>query len=229
MNSYIIASNPRSGSHLLRGILSQNKCGNPTEALIEFIFFEKSNEEPKTIEAFRRPATKGDFCGMTIQVRHLKEVYRIVEKLTGRVPENILQGLNIFCPNPKFIYLHRIDKVRQAISHVKAKRTSNYSHFPFDKKKEVDYGEYNNIEITEYMKRSCVWDSFWLDFFDRNAIEPLTISYEELVKNKVLTAVKIFEFLGHTPDMIQMNPDLLPIRQYDEVSQDWYDKYHADE
>ena len=225
MQYYIIASNPRTGSHLLRSILTQNKCGNPIEMFLDFVF----NPEEQTLRDFREKTTKGDFSGMVVQVHHIKLVSHVVEKLIGRVPQNIVDGLNILFPNPKFIYLHRIDKVRQAISFLKARRTQNYSHFPSHEKKEVDYGEYSQNDIMEHMRRLCIWDSFWLNFFSRNGIEPLTISYEELVKNKLLTVVKVFEFLGHTPDMVKMNSDMMPIRQYDAVSQEWYDKYYADE
>ena len=194
---------------------------------LDFVF--KPERKTKTLTDFRKAATKWNFCGATIQAHHVKRVFRIVEELTGDVPENILEGLNILLPNPKWIYLHRIDKVKQAISFLKARRTQNYYHFPSHEKKEVDYGEYSQNDIMEHMRRLCIWDSFWLNFFSRNGIEPLTISYEELVKNKLLTVVKVFEFLGHTPDMVKMNSDMMPIRQYDAVSQEWYDKYYADE
>ena len=226
MQYYIVASNPRTGSHLLCSILAQNKCGEPLEMFLDFIF----KPEGKTLTDFRKAATKGDFCGVTVQVHHLKRVFRIVEELTGRVPENIMSGLQTLFPDAKWIYLYRHDKVKQAISLLKARRTQDYEHFPWDKDKnnQIDYGEYSREEIRMHLEWFCIWDSFWLTFFKRNAIEPLFISYEELVDNKLLTTVKVFEFLGYTTDTVKMNPDFMPIRQYDEVSQEWYNKYHAD-
>ena len=74
---------------------------------LDFIF----KPEGQTLTDFHKTGTKGNFCGITVQAHHVKRVFRIVEELTGRVPGNILEGLNILLPNPKFIFLHRIDKV----------------------------------------------------------------------------------------------------------------------
>ena len=127
----------------MRSILAQNKCGKPGEMFQKYVF----DPEGQTLTDFHKTGTKGKFCGITVQAHHLKRVFRIVEELTGRVPENILEGLNILLPNPKFIYLHRIDKVKQAISFLKARRTGNYRHYPTDGEKEVDYGEYSHTMI----------------------------------------------------------------------------------
>lgn len=226
MKYYIIASNPRTGSHLLRSILTQNLCGEPVEMMLPSVF----NPKDKTLKDFRKRCTKGNFCGGTLQVQHLKRIFNLVEHLTGHTPENIYRGLQTLFPDAEWIYLYRHDKVKQAISLVKARRTQDYRRFPGhkDKDKKVDYGKYNREEITQHMAWCCIWDSFWLNFFSRNGIEPLFISYEELVKNKLFTTVKIFEFLGYTPDSVKMNPDFMPIRQYDEVSQDWYNQYYTD-
>jgi len=215
----------------LRSILTQNQCGNPIELFNLHGDADKAQtdfQKHSGLTNYRAYCTKGDFCGPVLQAQHVERVFRIVEAFTGNSPKSILEGLNVLFPNPKWMCLYRHDKVKQAISHLKAKRTHSYSQYPSHEKKEMDYGEYSESEITHFLKQVCIWDSFWLTFFQENDIEPLFISYEELIANKVLTAVKIFEFLGHTPDSVKMNIELMPIRQYDAVSQAWYDKYLTD-
>jgi LPS sulfotransferase NodH len=124
--------------------------------------------------------------------------------------------------------LHRFDKLKQAISHVKARRTKEWSRFPLQEKRELNHGAYSQEDITANLIKFAVWDSYWFTFFKGNGIQPLFISYEELVENKLLTTAKIFEFLGHTIDTVKMNPEIMPVRQSDVLSEDWYHQYCTD-
>ena len=186
-----------------------------------------TEERWETLEQFHQETTKGDFRGITMQYRQLEHVSSFVKRFIGQESKDTFAGLNILFPNAKWIYLYRHDKVKQAVSLAKVKLTQEYVRFPTYEKREVGPLVYEEEAITKQLRNLSAQDSFWLTYFQRHEIAPFFVSYEELLENKLLTSMKIFEFLEHKPDKLQMNPDFLPIPLYDTVSQEWYDKYNS--
>ena len=108
---------------------------------------------------------------------------------------------------------------------MKARRTSVYRN---GSQQKGDVGEYNNIEIANHIANLHRFEMLWEAYFKKHNIEPLVVSYDALVASKMRVISSIFEFLRHDREVLTLNPDLIPKRQYDEVSEDWYNKFLSD-
>ena len=100
----------------------------------------------------------------------------------------------IFCPNFKSVYLTRNDFIRQGISLYKAV-TSNYYHANQDIKA-VKNVNYDSSKIKAWILHILYQEFFWEELFKTNKIQPLRITYEQLVKNTGLCVSSILSHIG---------------------------------
>ena len=215
MINYIICTQPRSGTHLLRALLVQQGCGNPEE------LHKLVTGEIKTPDDFYKKCRIGDVAGTTLhklhfgrQIKHLKKLFSL------EAEEHDLRILEALFPEPKFIFFYRRDKIKQAISFKKSHRTGHYRY-----KKNADFGEYNEQEITDFIVHLCVSESRWMSFFKKNNITPHILTYEDLCEKPVESVCGILEFLQLDRDHIEINEENLPTRHYDATSEKWYRRY----
>lgn len=215
MINYFICTQPRSGTHLLRELLSQQGCGNPEE------FHFLTVGVIKTLDDLLRKCTIDDVVGVTIHRVHFGGVIKYLKKsLSLETEENPLRVLETFFPEPKFIYLYRRDKVKQAISFKKAHRTDHYTY-----KGDPNFGEYSEQEIAVFIQHLCIAEALWMQFFHKHHIEPYILTYEDLCENPVGAVRRILEFLQFDKAPIEVNEENLPVRQYNEISEKWHNRY----
>lgn len=211
MKHYIIAGSHRSGSHFLKDLLVQQKCG------IAFDYLERIN----TVEELYETGHLGGVWGMTLFAVHLDKKLEILKKLAEPVQyDDNFHMLRSLFPGVKFVHLSRRNKVKQAISRVKALRTGRY----MSSDAKVDAGMYSENEISKSISYACRNDAKWLDFFRAGNIKPYTLSYEELCDNTRDALMGLFDFLQVKIE-IEINPESLPNRLYDSTSEDWYSKF----
>ena len=215
MINYFICTQPRSGTHLLRKLLVQQGCGNPAE------LHPLMTGKIKTLDDFYRECTINNVAGATIHKLHFGRYIKHLKKLLSlEAEEHDLRVLEAFFPEPKFIFFYRRDKVQQAISFKKAHRTGNYRY-----KRNADFGEYNEQEITDLILHLSVSEARWMLFFKKNNITPHILTYEDLCENPVESLRGILAFLQFDRDRIKINEEKLPIQQYDTTSEKWYRRY----
>ena len=223
MKSYIIYSMPRSGTRLLKSLLMQQNCGTPSENLnpIEIEKFEVMPRQ-KRLPYFYELGTQGGIFGITIHTYHLMNQKGIdfLKELSGTQQEDPFELLRRLFPCAKHLYLYRRNKLKQAISWLKAERTGAFS-----KNKDSMVGEYSSGDISENIKRISRFDAIWLGFFEKYDIHPFTLTYEELCRNKKRMISNILDFLEVDRDNIHINPDMLPARLYNTTSEEWYQRY----
>ena len=210
MKYYIIASSQRSGSHFLKDLLIQQKCGRA------FDYLERIN----TISDLYETGHLGGVWGMTLFAVHLDKKLEILKKLAEPVQYNNFHMLNQLFPGVKFVHLFRQNKIKQAISRVKALRTGRYT----SSDDEVDCGMYSENEIAKSISYACRNDAKWLNFFSAGNIKPYTLTYEELCDNTRDALMGLFDFLQVKRE-IEINLESLPKRLYDSTSEDWYSKF----
>ena len=215
MKYYIICTQPRTGSHLLRALLRQQRCGNPDELIQQL-----RTEHVKDLDSLYKKGILGDVFGMTVHQLHFLSGLKILREHTGMQKESDFTLLNTLFPNVKFIYLYRRDKVKQAISYVKAHRTGHYTF-----KGDTQFGAYSESEITKFMEYICRSEAKWLNFFDKYQIKHYDITYESLCSDPIESVRGILNSLGVESPLGKINERLLPTRQYDEISEIWYKKY----
>jgi LPS sulfotransferase NodH len=128
-------------------------------------------------------------------------------------------------PNPTFVYLRRMDRVRQAVSAMIAEQTNAWRSFSSSQARasspEVTY-EYERILSLMASADYCYEQ--WERFFDENRITPLRLSYETLINPDRAALGQLLEALGAD---VQPSPPRLQ-RQADARSESFVRRFLHD-
>ena len=168
-------------------------------------------------EKFYKKSILNHVFGTVIHRLHYTGGMKRLRELSGMVKENDFEVLNTFFPSAKFIYFYRDNKVKQAISFLKAERSRHYTF-----KDNPEFGEYSKKEISKYITHLCISEAQWSDFFTQYGINPYVLSYESLCSNTEGSLRNVLDFLDFDASKIEIDESDLPIRQYNEISEDWY-------
>jgi LPS sulfotransferase NodH len=119
----------------------------------------------------------------------------------------------------KYIHLVRRDKLRQAISLLKARQTDQF-RFNVPKKNEPYY---DIVELEKTLKEIVRLDHQWEIFFERISIQPYRIYYEDMVIDIEDTGFRIADYLG----IQKPKPPYIPYlqRQSDSTNVEWASKW----
>ncbi|MCB8944618.1 MAG: sulfotransferase domain-containing protein [Ardenticatenaceae bacterium] len=237
--SYIICATPRSGSHLLCEALKNTKlAGIPDEYFITHEGKLPNETEhiikrygKKTLEEFRQlvfevGSTPNGAFGISIlrgDIPHILNNYRELPQYRELTDPQLM---NVLFNNPKYIWLTRQDKVRQAVSLAKAVQTDVWrqsTHEQFERKQEPVF-DFHSIDFR--YNRLVEDDLEWSQFFAQQNITPFKVVYEELVNNYEQTAVAILDYLNIShPEKIEFGERRLQ-KQADRLSEEWVARYN---
>lgn len=214
---YVVCSTPRCGSSLLCETLSRTLlAGVPTE------YFDEM--------------TRQDFCRVWKIDKNEHYLPALIRKKTS--PNGVFgfkahfhqyaetfgtESLPNFCPRLKYIWVSRRDPVRQAVSYWRAIQTNQWAstHQCTNDSPQFDFEQIRKLkQQNEFEQRE------WKKFFDRHAIQPLQLTYEEFFPQPINAAKRCLEFLeiarpGQLPDIV-----LTLQRQSDELSEQWVRQFH---
>jgi LPS sulfotransferase NodH len=128
-------------------------------------------------------------------------------------------------PNPRYIWLRRRDKVRQAVSRCKALQTTIWISRTSREAREDPRFDFEQIETI--VQQIEVWEAGWQTYFDTYNLDPLVLYYEDFVTALDTT---LFTILDHLD--IPFPPDMeCPLPQTekmaDEMSEAWVQQYYA--
>lgn len=188
--SYLVCSTPRSGSTLLcEGLRATGALGTPTE------YF---NIEASVVPLRRRwgSASPEDFVRDLYRFRtsadgvfgaklHWQQVEELRTDLgldrapnRGLMPEHqVLDGL---FPGARYLYVHRADDERQAVSYWLAERTRQWSVHHGEEPPPAPLPDYDFAGIDEIRRKIEHGDACWARYFADSGIHPLRVTYEEL-------------------------------------------------
>lgn len=220
MNYYMICSEARSGTHFLKAPLGHLKIGNPREFFCGDILSSITN-----INSLMEYCV-GGYWGVTVFSGYLASGIKKLKALSGLSTENDWEVLNTLFPGIKFIHYCRINKIKQAISAVKAGRTNVFVK-RLNMPTLLDNTEFCRKEILQKIDKLVQREAAWLNFFDRYQITPYVLTYEDLCRDRVTALENLLCFLEF--DTVNLTEALsgvqYPIQQYDEISEEWYQKY----
>jgi trehalose 2-sulfotransferase len=170
--------------------------------------------------------TANGVFGAKLMWNQLPELQTLAGKLpefTGLETADLLERL---FGGPRYIWVSRGDKVRQAVSLWKALQTRRWRHE--DAGGERPQPEYRFEGIHHLVGRLESEDRGWRDFFSEHGLEPLAISYEDdLEPDPDGTVRRVLSWLGvRTPEGSTSRPPLR--RQSDGLSDEWVASYHRD-
>lgn len=238
--SYVICSMPRSGTHLLgEALQNTGRAGRPDEYFICDHQGQMENQfgniaelyGKKTLEEFRELVTElgsspNGVFGITIMGGYFHTVldnYRVLPQYQDMGDYDLMNALLY---TPQYIWLIRKDKVRQAVSIVKALQTNVWrkqTHSD-DEVEHTPIFDFDKIDF--YYNRILSAEAEWELYFKKNNIVPFKIAYEDLVQNYEQTAVEILNFLNLPADNLTFASRQLK-RQANRSNDEWVSQYHA--
>jgi trehalose 2-sulfotransferase len=218
--SYMICSLPRSGSSLLCEYLAGTlQAGMPAEYFRPDVIARLSRRwRAESFDRYLRALMerKTSPNGVFGIKAHWGQ-YR--EAVGDREPASLF-------PNLHFVEVSRTDRLRQAISWVRALQTGNWSSLmsPAGATAAV----FDRDEIERRIARLDREQAAWLEFFRAHSTAPHRITYEELADDPERTIRELFGYLGVEPAAgFQLVPAAME-RQSDELSEEWVARYLAE-
>ena len=216
---YIICSFYRSGTNFLKSLMRGVPCGLPNEHL-RHLFKATGDNAINDIETLYDKGLKGGVWGGMFYWLNYTPAMKKLKEISGFGEDtDDFEVLNNIFPGVKFIYLYRLNKVKQAISFIKHQQCKDPSGYKYDASR-------IKTVISEIVKA----DAHWMIFFQKYNIVPHFLTYESLCKNKVKAISNILDFLE-----IQFVSDIsledhinnirVTDRQYDAINEEWYQRF----
>ena len=177
-------------------------------------------------EALRRGTTENGVLGTKIMWAYFRDFVRLARRTPGlegvppcEVPAVVLPNLR------RFVWIHRRDTTRQAVSLWKALQTRQWRR---DSDEDVDgQGMRFSYAAVDHLKlRIDEHNAAWRGFFEECDVEPMEVVYEEFVEDYAGTVLWLLEGIGVTiPERFAVTePEMR--RQADELSEEWVRLYN---
>jgi trehalose 2-sulfotransferase len=132
-------------------------------------------------------------------------------------PDELLAGT---FPGLRYVWLRRMDKVRQAVSLWRALQTQTWRGGSGAQPTAV----YSRAAIAHLTTRLADHDASWGAFFAHHGLRPLELVYEEYVDDVPGAVAEVLKHLGLPPIRIG-NPEPPMRRQADAISDEWAEAY----
>lgn len=244
--SYVICTSPRSGSTLLCQLLREaGDAGYPgshfhepsLEKCLGYYGFQKEQFATQVDaltavfqKVFEYGKGKSDIFGLRLQ-RHSFDFF--IEQLSILHPSLLddESRINAAFGNTLFIHLTRENKLDQAISYVKAQQSGLWHIAPdgtelerLSEPKEIVYDAASissQLELLEHMEIG------WKDWFWREDIKPLRITYNELSTYPYDTLMMVLRKLGLKHEQrAEISPPTAKLA--DETNKEWAERFKSE-
>jgi LPS sulfotransferase NodH len=239
--TYVICTNPRSGSYLLSdGLASTRLAGRPLE------WFSPHAEESRRARWGLDKSPDATYASYLDQVRvrsttrngisgtklHFYQFTELVKKLTdvegfeGMTTAEMM--MKVF-PNLRYLWLTRRDKARQAISYLLATKTGDWWIIDGGKlgrsEDTIAESDFDPLAVARLEETLAQNDGAWLSYFENNNVSPLIVYYEDLAADYRGTVVRILKWLEvPNADAVAVRPSRLK-QQSTARNEDWLKRY----
>jgi LPS sulfotransferase NodH len=218
--SYMVCSIPRSGSSLLCELLAgTGLAGAPAE----FFHPDKMRAlrrrwEARTVDDYLREllARKTSPNGVFGAKAHWEQYHPLFGDAD---PRGVL-------PDPLLVFITRHDRLRQAVSWVRALQTLEWA--AQNGPREKSDAAFDSEHITRKLGRIDREEDAWEALFERHGLTPHRVVYEDFVAAQEATVRQVLEAVGvEAPPSLDLPPPALD-RQADELSDAWVERYLAE-
>lgn len=238
--TYIICATPRSGSYLLAyGLDATGLAGHPDEYFeirgmlnrVKNMGVQVGGFEDYVHHLRDNLSSPNGIFGAKVMWSDMQNCFSYYIGATpGSVDADMPARMRDLFGDLQYVFITRQNKVRQAISLVKASQTQiwmerNQPESTALPKRETEYnfkvikGQYDTIRKM---------DEHWRNYFTNGSIEPLIVVYEDMAANFHQTILNVLEFLNiPIPDGF-VPPDPTLKKQADAVSDEWHDHFLSD-
>jgi len=155
---------------------------------------------------------------------YLSETLGVPPERIGLSLADHLEGL---FPNLRYVWVTRRDKVRQAVSLVKAKQSAQWKAMSAQPQP-CDPAEYNFHVVDLALRRIVHEECLWEEYFTRAGVTPFTVVYEDLVRNYESTVRGLLDHLEIGLPREYLFPVPRLHKQADAVSEEWVERYRRD-
>ena len=232
-NAYWLCTTPRSGSSALGDALERTGvAGRPTEYFnrrFQPELFGRFGVETQGafLEAVtRQTATPNGVFGVKMMLDDdVKPFFGGLRRVHG--PLSDAELVRAAFPDLRFVYLTRRDKVRQAVSFVRAQQTGVWERYSDETEAKNPQLEFDFAALNRTVHDLALREARWQDLFDALGVSPYTVVYEDYVRAPEAAVREILDFLGLEPPADWSLPELTMERLADEVSDDWAERYHG--
>jgi LPS sulfotransferase NodH len=177
-------------------------------------------------EALRRGTTENGVLGTKIMWAYLRDFVRLARR-TPRlrsvapcdVPASVLPNLQ------RFVWIHRRDTTRQAVSLWKALQTQQWRR---DSDEELGGRDLRfSFAAVDHLKlRIDEHNAAWQNYFEECGLEPMEVIYEELVDDYEGTVLWLLDGIGvPVPENFSVTEPKMR-RQADDLSEEWIRLYN---
>jgi LPS sulfotransferase NodH len=232
--SYFVCTSPRSGSTLLTDALFAMKiAGRPQEYFdknYEQLWVERlgvTSDADYIEKVLVEGSTPNGVFGLKVFWFQLELLVDKLSRIHDR-SERDFSLLETTFPNLRFVFLKRKDKVRQAISWVKAGQTEMWwliPGAPGGRTTPKEEPKFDFQEIDRRVRFLTELEQRWTRFFDDRGLQPLTLEYEDYIQAYESTIIQVLDYLGISiPPGLSVPPPRL-IRQSDRINEEWAERY----
>jgi trehalose 2-sulfotransferase len=232
VNSYVIASVQRSGTHLLCSILrSTGLAGSPAEHFLARPgeTWEKRWGAPSRLayvqQVLQQNTAANGVFGTVVMWSYFERMLQMLQEIPACKHLNRAQLLAAVFSNPKYIWMRRRNHVEQAVSWAMACKTGVWAQTREEKSQPRAVPKFDFKVIDEWCNRIAAHEAGWEDYFRENEIEPLVLFYDDVVASHRAAAERVLEFLGLPvpPDMKIPTPTVE--KQANRLSEEWRESY----
>jgi len=235
---YVVCAVPRSGSNLLTdGLHATRRAGRPKQFFMrksEPYFMAAHNLDPSAdFASYVRDitaatVTSNEVFGFKLMSWYLDDfLARLREtRAFGDAGTADLELLQNAFPRLQFVHISRRHKLRQALSKARAVQTGLWK--VQDGKTASREPEFNAELIEQSLREAERQENIWYTFFQRIGVAPFQVQYEELCRNYEATIRDVLDFLKISLPRDAHIGSPVTIRQADEISRIWEERFLAD-
>jgi LPS sulfotransferase NodH len=235
---YVVCAIPRSGSNLLTdGLHATRQAGRPKQFFLEKFeadYGAKHGLDPaKDYAGYVRgiinaKATSNEVFGFKLMSWYLDDfLSRLRATLAfGNAGTGDLKLLRNAFPRLQFVHVVRRHKLRQALSTARALQTGLWK---VQKGKTIQREPQFDAELIEQcLKEGQRQEKAWECFFQRIGVNPFRVEYEKLCKDYEGTIRAVFDFLRISLARRTRIGPPVTVRQADDISRAWEERFVAE-
>lgn len=218
---YFLAGLPRTGA----GIRDDPR---PTDAPDYSDLRSVDGWEAHLRRTFQVGATDNGVFAAKLMWNQLPDLQQHAAALPGLAGLSGLDLLDTLFGNPRYVWMRRLDKVRQAISMWRALQTRTWRLEHPTAGTQTPTLRYSFEGIEHLRRRLTADDEAWGRYFRQCAVEPLELYYETDVEPDPAGGVgRVLAHIAVDPPR-GWKPELRMVRQSDELNDAWLSAYHQD-
>ena len=120
----------------------------------------------------------------------------------------------------RFVHLERREVVLQAISRHRAEDSQVWNIT--GRHKTAPAASYDRVAIERFVREAREHNRAWRTWFEANGIEPLSVAYEDLDRDRAGVTSEVLGYLGVAADVVA---DVSNVRMADETTQRWAKRF----